>query len=69
MYSVLLFRKVLKKWDMCVGEVLLCVMGGIVIDIVGWRYDYSYNLNALSNLSGMVVSLDVGMYCEMMGII
>ena len=68
-HSALLLRKASKKWDTCAGEALLRATGGIVTDTVGRRYDYSYNLNALPNLSGMAASLDVGMHCEMMGII
>ena len=68
-HSALLLRKASKKWDTCAGEALLRATGGIVTDTVGRRYDYSYNLNALPNLSGMAASLDVGMHCEMTGII
>ena len=62
-HSALLLRKASKKWDTCAGEALLRATGGIVTDTVGRRYDYSYNLNALPNLSGMAASLDVGMHC------
>jgi REG-2-like HAD superfamily hydrolase len=68
-HSALLLRKASKKWDTCAGEALLRARGGVVTDTVGRRYDYSYNLDALPNLSGMAASLDVGMHCEMTAII
>lgn len=68
-HSALLLRKASKKWDTCAGEALLRATGGIVTDTAGRRYDYSYNLDALPNLSGMVASLDVGLHCEMTAII
>ena len=68
-HSALLLRKASKKWDTCAGEALLRATGGVVTDTVGRRYDYSYNLDALPNLSGMAASLDVDMHWEMTAII
>lgn len=68
-HSALLLRKASKKWDTCAGEALLRATGGIVTDTVGRRYDYTYNLDAVPNLSGMVASSDVGLHCEMTAII
>lgn len=68
-HSALLLRKASKKWDTCAGEALLRATGGVVTDTVGRRYNYSYNLDALPNLSGMAASLDVDMHGELTGII